>query len=194
MIVRSPYGSRGIASWMGTELSDGVVVLRAWSAADIPQIVDACQDPLIHRFIPIPWPYGVEDAAAYVDRTGRQWSEGTKVAFAVAEAGRPHVLLGAVNMAIAGNVGNTAYWVVPAARHQGVATRALRLIADWALHEVGMGVVLLEIHPTNEASIHAANASGFHEAGRLDIENLPDEQDHLIFSRLASDPDRAIRQ
>ncbi len=190
MTVHEP--GMGVASWMGAELDDGVVMLRPWADEDVDQITNACQDPLIQQFIPIPRPYGRADAENYVERTRRQWSEGSKAAFAVVDVSRPELLLGAVNMAVVGSVGTGAYWVAPHARGRGVAQQALRLLADWALDEVGVGVVLLEIHPTNAASIRVAQSAGFHEAGHLEVDGQAAgggavREDHLIYSRLASD-------
>jgi len=167
------------------ELTDGVVTLRMWRDADIDQIFAACQDERIQRFLPLPKPYGRTDAVAYVSRTRRQWSEGSKAAFAITDAEDHETVLGAVNLAIAGMVGNAAYWVLREARGRGVARRALALLTDWALGTLDLGVVLLEIRPENEASRAVALACGYHETGRLDVNTQTGERENLLFSRLA---------
>jgi RimJ/RimL family protein N-acetyltransferase len=168
-------------------LTDGVVTLRPFSDADVEQITASCQDPEIQRFIPIPRPYQRADAEAYVRRTERQWAEGTKAAFAIVDASDLRMLLGAINVAINGAVGNSGYWVAPWARGRGIAGRALRLLTDWAFASVGLGVILLEIRPENAASIAVATRSGYHRAGEIDVNVETGEHNGLIFSRLASD-------
>ncbi|MDZ7731843.1 MAG: GNAT family N-acetyltransferase [Acidimicrobiia bacterium] len=79
-------------------LDDGVVRLRPWARDDIDQLVEACQDAVkIQRFIPIPRPYDRDDAEGYVQRTERQWREGTTAAFAIVHADDPTRVLGAIN-------------------------------------------------------------------------------------------------
>ncbi len=168
-------------------LSDGVVALRPWRDGDVSGIFEACQDPDLQRFIPVPRPYGYEDAVAYVERTRREWADGTKAAYAVVRADGPDHLLGSVNVAIAGGVGNAGYWVVPSARRQGIATRALRLLTDWAFRDAEIGVMLLEIRPENLGSIGAAEAVGYHEAGTLAVHFERGKEGALLYSRLVSD-------
>lgn len=172
-------------------LDDGVVALRPFVPGDAQALRDACQDPDIQRFLPLPTPYTEAVAEAYVARTERQWADGTTVAFAVVDAADHRHVLGAVNVAVVDAVGTTGYWVAPWARRRGVATRALRLLAGWALgppgQGAGLGVVLLEIRPENEASQRVARAAGFRCVGSIDLNATTGETDGLIFSRLASD-------
>ena len=166
-------------------LSDGTIALRGWRDTDAPQIYEACQDPEIVRFIPIPQPYGYDDAVAYVERTQHQWDDGTKAAFAIVADEDPDVVLGAINLAVSDSTGNAAYWLASWARGCSAASRALRLLTDWALHVVDLGVVILEIHPDNIASQRVADAAGYHRAGRLDFNDATGERNHLIYSKLA---------
>ncbi len=167
-------------------LTDGVIVLRPFVPGDADAIYRACQDPEIQRFIPVPRPYRREDAEAYVERTQRQWADGSKAAFAIADAADPDVVLGAINVAISGAVGNSGYWVAPTARGRSVARRALRLLTEWALGPLGLGVVLLEIRPENERSIRVAEACGYHRAGRIDVNTETGKKGGLIYTRLAA--------
>lgn len=174
-------------------LADDVVRLRVWSAADAPQIRDACQDPATQEYIPIPRPYSLADATAYIERTGRQWASGEKAAFAIVDVGDPSIVLGAVSLAIARPVGNAAYWVTPGVRRLGLAGRALRLVTNWGMHDLGLGVILLEIHHRNEASRRVAESAGYHVVGQLSVPEDPAHhragRTHLLFAHLASDPD-----
>jgi RimJ/RimL family protein N-acetyltransferase len=164
------------------------VTLRPFVAADAEQIDAACQDPMIQRFIPIPRPYHRADAVAYIARTQRQWASGEKAAFAIADTTDPPVVLGAINLAVAGACGNAAYWIVPAVRGFGIATRALHLLTDWGVRELGLGVILLEIHRDNAGSLHVAEASGYHLAGQIEVNATTGERNHLLLAHLAADP------
>ncbi len=168
-------------------LTDGVVTLRPWRADDLDQLVAACQDPAIARFIPIPVPYTVADGRAYLERTSREWASGAKAAFAIVAADDDTRLLGAINVAIVGAAGNSGYWVAPAARGHQVARRALRLLTDWAFAELDLGVIILEIRAENPASMAVAIACDYREAGRLDVNLATGTKGGLIFSRLAGD-------
>ena len=168
--------------------SDGVVALRPFRADDLDQLVAACQDEAIQRFIPVPVPYTVEAGRAYLQRTRAQWADGSKAAFAVVDADDHDRVLGAINVAIVGSAGNTGYWVAPDARGRGVARRALRLLTEWAFRALDLGVIILEIRSENPASIAVAVACGYHEAGRLDVNVGTGTKGGLIFSRLAADP------
>lgn len=150
---------------------DGVVALRRWRDTDVDQLAAACADAEIQRFLNVPSPYGRAEAEAYVARTRREWTAGTKVAFAVVDARDPVLLLGAVNLAVFGPSGHAGYWVAPGARRRGIATRALGLLAEWAFAELGLAIVVLEIRPDNEASVGVARAAGFREAGHFEIED-----------------------
>jgi RimJ/RimL family protein N-acetyltransferase len=168
-------------------LTDGVVVLRPFEDGDIDAVFEACQDPLVQQFIPIPRPYRREDAQEYVHRTKRDWVDNTKAAFAIVAADARDELLGAINVAVVGSAGNSGYWVTPEARGRGVATRALRLLTDWAFGSVGLGVIILEIRPENVGSMQVAARAGYHRAGRIDVNHRTGDKGGLIFSRLASD-------
>jgi RimJ/RimL family protein N-acetyltransferase len=167
-------------------LADGVILLRPFEDRDVDAIYAACQDPEIQRFIPVPRPYRREDAVAYVERTKRQWSDGSKAAFAIVDAQDPSLLLGAINVAISGAVGNSGYWVAPRARGRGIARRALGLLTDWGLGKLGLGLILLEIRPENQRSIRVAEACGYHRSGRIDVNTETGKKGGLIFTRMAA--------
>lgn len=170
-------------------LGDEVVVLRPWVPSDAEQVTAACQDPRIQRYIPVPRPYGIADAEAYIERTARQWASGEKAAFAMADPSDPAIVLGAISLAVVQGVGNAAYWVVPAVRGLGLAQRALRLVVHWAMGTLDLGVVLLEIHHANEASMHVAESAGFHLVGQLEVPAEQGDRTHLLYAHLAADPE-----
>jgi RimJ/RimL family protein N-acetyltransferase len=150
-----------------TKLSDGVVTLRMWRPSDASAVFAACQDPLIGRFVPIPQPYGEDDARAFIEMVRRDWESegGDERGFAIVDAASGD-LLGAISRH--GPFGHRAmfgYWLAPQARGRGVATRALRLIVDWTLETTDVIRLDLYTDVANDASGRVALRAGFEREG-----------------------------
>jgi RimJ/RimL family protein N-acetyltransferase len=52
------------------------------------------------------------------------------------------------------------YWLVPAARGRGIATRAVRLLASWAFDELSIERLTLTCGPDNHASLRECLDAG----------------------------------
>jgi RimJ/RimL family protein N-acetyltransferase len=177
----------------GAPLTDGTLLLRLPREADAPAIAAACRDPEIGRWIPIPVPYAIEDARAFVAFTAEEWSTGREPTFVIADTA-DRALLGA--LAVHRHVdepGKAAvgYWLAPEARGRGVATRAVQLVVRWAF-DVEPGLVRMELLTLvgNEASGRVALHAGFTREGVL-RRYLPfrgDLVDAVMFARLRDDP------
>ena len=141
-------------------LEDDVVRLRPFEEGDVPAIAAACQDPEIPRWTAVPSPYTEADA--------RQWLESDEEeSFAVVDKASDE-LLGSIGVRyFDGGIGEVGYWVKREARGRGVATRALRLIARWALVDKGLGRFQLRADVANEASQRVAEKAGFVREGVL---------------------------
>jgi RimJ/RimL family protein N-acetyltransferase len=175
-------------------LADGVVLLRLPREADAPTIAEACRDPEIARWIPVPHPYRLEDARAFIAFAGEGWARGHEPTFIIEDA---------VSRALAGaiavhrqpdEVGKAAigYWVAPGARGRGVATRAVRLAVRWAF-TLEPRLIRMELLTLvgNEASGRVALRAWFSREGLL-RRYLPfrdDLVDAVMFARLRDDPE-----
>ena len=140
-------------------LTDGVVTLRPWAPEDAPWYVEQARDPEILRFTAEP-----ADLDEPAVRTAIEEMLRTRVAYGVvvtdAATGE---LLGNAGLAPAKDdpdAGSLAYWLAPAARGRGAATRAVRLLVDWA-REIGMTRVELWAHLDNVDSQRVAERAGF---------------------------------
>ena len=136
--------------------------LREWSDADIPQLVTLYDDPEIARWTPVASPFDAQAAHAYLAAAREGKSSGNKLQLAITTDGlRP---LGEVllfpSKADTRDV-ELAYGVGAAHRGQGLAVRAVRLITDYALAELGPRRVVLCIDAENAASQAVARSSGF---------------------------------
>jgi RimJ/RimL family protein N-acetyltransferase len=146
----------------GEAFSDGIVALRPWTEADAPELV-ACVDGDAEIGLwldQIPQPYTIGEALAYVDGLGKQ-------SFAIVDAPTGRVL-GSVGATWneAGDVAEIGYWLRAGARGKGAATRALVLIARWAVTR-GASRVQLRADTENAASRRVAEKAGFRLEGVL---------------------------
>jgi RimJ/RimL family protein N-acetyltransferase len=135
--------------------------LRPWTAQDAPALVAAWADPDVARWTAVP---ARADAA-----TARRWIGG--------EAGRRQRGLALdlvidVAGAVAGEVGlaglgphpgtvEVGWWVAAGHRGRGLATAAVRLVAEWATAELSVERLLARCHPDNPASSAVAQGAGF---------------------------------
>ncbi len=62
-------------------------------------------------------------------------------------------------------VANVAYWVLPAARGAGVASRALAAVSAWALDDIGFHRLELDHSTRNHASCRVATKAGYRLEG-----------------------------
>lgn len=150
-------------------LVDDVVALRPWQEADLEAALRAFADPFFRRFSD----WQPEDMAAARraladDEAARRRGEHLELAL-VAPADST-LLLGSVSLHHADLSQARAavgYWLTPAARGRGVASRAVRLVADWAFDVVGLARLELTCGPDNVASQRVAQRCGFVREGLL---------------------------
>jgi RimJ/RimL family protein N-acetyltransferase len=170
------------------DLSDGSIALRRPTEADVPAVYAACQDPEIPRWIPVvPQPYTEESARDFVTWSDDSWERGN-YSFVIVDAGSGE-LLGAIGMGVNEQFksGHIGYWVAAPARRRGVASRALRMLASWALGEGGLGRVELVTDPDNHASQGVAEKVGFRREALLRSHILHRDgrrRDSVMFSLL----------
>jgi RimJ/RimL family protein N-acetyltransferase len=149
------------------ELSDGIVLLRPWGAGDVPEMTIALNDPEIERWLDgIPQPYTEEDARFWIGDAKDAWESGDRFNFAVTERKDDRVL-GGIGMRVLAETqtGEVGYWVRAEARGNGVATRALELIAPWAFESRGIERLQLYAEIENIPSQRVAEKAGFRRDG-----------------------------
>jgi RimJ/RimL family protein N-acetyltransferase len=169
-------------------LRDGSVVLRLFDEHDVPRLLEAAADPAIPRLTNLPALESEEWAHAWLERVAELWREGARATFAVADAATDE-LLGSVGLRIVDGNGQIGYWVLPAARGRGIATRALRLVCDWAFSR-GFPRLQLLTEPENDASQRVAERAGFRREGLLRnyFELKGRRADGVMFGLLPNDP------
>ena len=88
----------------------------------------------------------------------------------------------------AGAVG-LGYWVSPGARGRGLASHAVRVLAEWALRVAGIPRVEALVEPANAASRRVVERAGFQREGYLrSYLSFEDRRaDALVYSLLRGD-------
>ena len=172
-------------------LTDGVVVLRPWRDEDVAPAV-AGHDEEIARWFG--WP-----ADAVTPETHRQAVEDWRAAY---DAGRSRVgfvvehageVVGSVEVRrVADGVGSLSWTLYAGARGQGYATRAVRLLVDYAVDILGLQRVEAQVDPRNERSLRVATRAGLRREGVKRVTpGMADRADAtavVVLARLATDP------
>ena len=144
------------------------VVLRPLVEADVDEVAIAGADPLTQQWLPLPRPYTVETARGFVHEFApAQRESGRGIVFAVEVEGH---LGGAIDLKKTDRRAGTTeigYWVAPWARGRGVAGRATRALAEWALRDQGLERVEIRAASGNVASQRVAEVAGFVREGVL---------------------------
>jgi RimJ/RimL family protein N-acetyltransferase len=157
-----------VAAIVAPPLLDGDLELRPPTAADVPAITAICQDPEIQRWTRVPSPYTEEDARSFVLMAMGALAEGTGVHLLAAPTHGPAgAVWGCVGVSIDARdlTGELGYWVAAEARGRGVAGRAARLLAGYALGPLGLGSLHLIAGADNGPSNAVARAVGFRLVG-----------------------------
>jgi RimJ/RimL family protein N-acetyltransferase len=150
-------------------LRDGDLVLRPKHAGDVAALTAACQDPEIPRWTLVPSPYTEADARAFIAASEREATAGKAVNLLAVDAADGRLLgsFSLMELDRAPGYGEIGYWVAADARGRGVATRAVRLLADWGRRELGLTKLEILPHRDNAPSRRVAERAGFRDTGEL---------------------------
>lgn len=167
-------------------LSDGVVTLRPWRDADVTPAVDG-HDELVTRWLGRSRP---PTYAEMRDLLVRRRAEGARVGLVVE---RDELAVGAVELRRAADgVCVLSWWLFAGHRGRGSATRAVRLLAQYAVDGLGVRRVEAEVDPQNEPALRVATRAGLRREGiRRYVPGMADRPEAtgaVVLARLATDP------
>ena len=171
------------------ELTDGVVVLRPWRDEDI-EPTRLGHDEEIARW------FGFEEVvpsherhAAAVERWRRSYADNrSTVNFVIDFEGVP---VGNVEVRTKeGGIGELWWTLYSGHRGQGLASRAVALLVNYAIEELGLTRVEAYVNPANERSMRVATRAGLRREGLLRGREtrFGGQHDTVLFARLATDP------
>lgn len=120
---------------------------------------DLFDHPDIAYWTPIVSPFDEAAARARLERDRQMRAEGTTILLAITVDGRAP--LGEVMLRRASEGTEIGYAVGPAHRGQGLAARAVRVMAAYAFDQLGVEYAFLELEAENAASVAVATKAGF---------------------------------
>ncbi|WP_298805369.1 GNAT family protein [uncultured Pseudokineococcus sp.] len=162
------------------------VLLRAFTAADAPLVVEASRDPYILATTTVPRVPSPDAVKAFLERQHERARSGTGWSLAVCGArtgaGRGQIGLWPLGQGRA----SVGYWVTPSSRRRGVATAALECLSRWALDNLGLARLELYVEPWNTGSLRAAVTAGYEREGLMRSFREVDggRRDMLLLARL----------
>ncbi|MFN8189975.1 MAG: NUDIX hydrolase [Nocardioidaceae bacterium] len=179
-------------------LTDGTVTLRPWRDEDIDTAVAGHDEEIAHWF---GFPDGIvqpprDKMVGAVTEWRRAWeTDGSVANFAVEHAGQ---LVGSCEIQRQDdNTGMLSWTLYAGHRGRGHATRAVRVLADWAMTEVGqggLGLTRIEafVEPGNEASLRVATRAGLRREGVRRVAagtgDRRETTEYVVLARLHDDP------
>jgi RimJ/RimL family protein N-acetyltransferase len=180
----------GFPRYPAPPLADGTVLLRRWTLDDLACVEDGSRDPDIPTGTTVPAVYTRAEGEAWIRRQWGRAEDGEGLSLAIADATSAEALgLAALLLRPQRGSAGLGYWVIERARRRGLASRAVGLLARWALADAGLHRVEAFVELDNIASQRVLEANGFQREGRLrSYLSFPDRRaDALIYSLLASD-------
>lgn len=167
-------------------------VLRPWRAPDAAAVAEAYSDPGIRR-----WhnrSMSGPEAQVWISSWPGRWAEESGAGWAIDGAAG---LLGQISVRrldLPEGLAEVSYWVLPAARGQRVAPRALCALSAWLFDHLQLHRVELAHSTLNPASCRVAEHAGFPLEGTKRGESLHRDgwHDMHLHARLAGDPRPAL--
>jgi RimJ/RimL family protein N-acetyltransferase len=155
-------------------LTDGPIRLRPPDERDIDAIDRGITDPDVIRWIGP----ATMSARGVLELNRSRWLDGSGPTFAICGADDRcigHVWLNQHG----GDRWTVGYWLLPEARGQGLATRAVGLVSAWAFRDLGLTELSLVTDGRNPRSQRVAERSNFKREGAarpgVDAEGRPVE-------------------
>jgi [ribosomal protein S5]-alanine N-acetyltransferase len=169
-------------------LDDGVVSVRPWRDTDLSCVEQASRDRSIPSVTTVPAHYTPEAGLAYIARQHARLTSGQGVALAIADR-RTDEAVGHINLMRRPQEGvaGIGYWIVPAARRRGFASRAIALMTSWGLSAGHLARIEAWVEPDNRGSQRVLELNGYLLEGRLrSFLTLGSRRaDVLVYSRIA---------
>jgi RimJ/RimL family protein N-acetyltransferase len=172
-------------------LTDGVVRLEPLDDRFVPDFEALSTDPDVLRFTRVPARREGRFVAGWIAGYAEGWEDGARAGFAIVGAADDAFLGMCALIRIEWELSEAelGYVVAPSARGRGVAGRAIGLISNWALDELGLARIEAMIDVANHASLRVAERAGYRREGVRRSTYFKDGQraDMAIYSLLPAD-------
>lgn len=147
-------------------LRDGDVQLRPWRLEDAPALAAAWTDPEIERWTGVPPQRDETVAARWIRGDADRRARGLSLDLVVELDGAVVGEVGLVGFEHATGRAEIGWWTAAEGRGRGVASRAAALVAEWAVSELDLDLLVAVCDAGNPASGAVARSAGFHLAAR----------------------------
>jgi RimJ/RimL family protein N-acetyltransferase len=142
-------------------LVDGELVLRPWRILDAPALVAAWADPEVARWTGVPERRDLAAAERWIVGDARRRDRGLSLDLVLDVAGDVVGEVGLTAFDSATGEAEVGWWLAADHRGQGYASRAVRLLAEWAVGELSVEHLVARCHRANPASGAVARRAGF---------------------------------
>jgi RimJ/RimL family protein N-acetyltransferase len=150
---------------MRDHLTDGTLAVRAYRHGDEQGLCDAIRESLpelAKYYIEFADDYGIENARGWVEECIRNWDEGHSYRYVI-ESVPGGTFLGecGLELDMPNKNAEIGYWVRSAHTCHGVATAAVRLVAQLAFEDLDLIRLEISTRSDNAASRRVAERLGF---------------------------------
>ena len=180
-----PAGS--LASLTQPELRGDGVALRPWREQDRSAVVAAYADPAIQR-----WhcrSMTDDEARDWIATWPKRWRAESGAGWAVVRDGEVAGQIALRQLYLPAGLAEVSYWVLPAARGERIAPRALAALTAWSFDVLGLHRIELRHSTANLPSCRVAQRARFTEEGtlRADARHADGWHDMHLHARLDTD-------
>jgi RimJ/RimL family protein N-acetyltransferase len=176
------------------ELADDSLLARPWLPGDAPALCEAVRESVASIGPWLPWchaGYDLADAQDWIGHCRDGWAADEHFAFAVVDRATG-VLLGSVGLNQRNRLHRSAsmgYWVRQSRQHQGIAPRAVRLVARFGFDALELARIEIVALPGNRASRQVAQKAGarFEAVARHRLWMQGEPRDAAVYALIPAD-------
>jgi len=155
-----------------TKITDGEITLRPLYMDDLHDLLGAVQESVAEIMPWMGWctlAYDEEITKPWLATLPESWKEGSQFALAITDAHNGEFLggTGLNHINYQYRLANLGYWVRTSATGRGIATRAARLVGEFAVKQVGLLRAEIVVAMGNKPSLRVAEKCGCKPEGML---------------------------
>jgi [ribosomal protein S5]-alanine N-acetyltransferase len=166
-------------SYPDPPLSDDFVLLRRWAKSDLGCVEEASREGRIPEGTTVPARFTAAEGRAWIERQWGRAANGTGLSQAIVDRQSNEALGAVVLMARQPGTVEIGYWLIARVRGRGFGTRAVGLVARWAVQDAGLARIEALVELENIASQRVLEKAGFRREGHL--------RSYLVFERRRAD-------
>lgn len=176
------------------ELADESLLVRPWLPGDAPALCEAVRESVASIGRWLPWchaGYDLDEARSWIRLCREGWAADEHFAFAVVERSSG-LLLGSVGLNQRNRLHRSAamgYWMRQSRQHQGIAPRAVRLVARFGFDALELARIEIVALPDNRASRQVAQKAGarFEAIARQRLWMQGEPKDAAVYALIPAD-------